>query len=316
MFLFLQRKKSPNVVLGTCIGDALGVPFEGMQPNNKKLLDWNGKDYNYRPATRGYIWYGDYKPGQFSDDGQMTIMVAESLIENKGFDPQNLSERYVDWIYSGRARGFGRTTKAAIDNLHNGVHWSKSGIEGSYGNGTAMRAAPFGIFFADDLDAITEAVKIDSAITHRSVEAEAGALAIALSVALIFKGKWYGIPHEVTKLPDSEVKRKSSMAIAMAFDSTITASAALKSIGTSANVKDTVPAALYCYFKFDNYKDGIVAAIRGGRDADTTAAIVGALFGADSNLGDLPSAWVKKVESSSYLMKLDSKLASNEGLAI
>lgn len=312
MFLFLQRKKNPNVVLGTCIGDALGVPFEGMQPTNKKLLDWNGKDYNYRPATKGYIWYGDYQPGQFSDDGQMTIMVAESLIANKGFDPKDISERYVDWIYSGRARGFGRTTKAAVDNLHNGVHWSKSGIEGSYGNGTAMRAAPFGVFFADDLDAIVDVVKIDSAITHRSVEAEAGALAIALSTALIHKEQWYKIPRVLLeKLPDSTVKIKINAAMAMAFDSKISPTEALRKIGTSANVKDTVPAAIYCYFKFDTFADGVVAAIRGGRDADTTGAIVGALFGADSNLGELPSPWVKKVESYRYLMELDSRLADN-----
>ena len=97
--------------------------------------------------------------------------------------------------------------------------------------------------------------------------------------------------------------------MALAFDSNISAVDALRKIGTSANVKDTVPAALYCYFKFDNFVDGVVAAIRGGRDADTTGAIVGAMFGADSNLGDLPSKWVKNVESYRYLMALDSGLA-------
>ena len=122
-----------NVLLGTAIGDALGVPFETKLVNNPELVAWDGK--TFLGSQHHHL-----EPAQYSDDTQMSIMVAESLIKY-GFNPQDLSERYVNSIVSGRARGYGKTTLLAVHNLMEGKHWSKSGVPGSYGNGTAMRAA-------------------------------------------------------------------------------------------------------------------------------------------------------------------------------
>lgn len=305
MFLFLKRNKVPNVVLGACIGDALGIPFETMKATNKILLEWDCVSYGEGNA------YTKTTPGQYSDDGQMSIMVAESLIENKGFNPDNLAERYVDWIYSGEARGFGGTTKTAVDRLHNGVHWSESGVQGSLGNGTAMRAGPFGIFFANDLDALTKAVKIDSAMTHMSDDAEAGALAIALSTALIYKNEWHCIPRVLNeRLPACDTKTNILKAITMAF-SNMAPAVALRIIGTSGNVRETVPAAIYCYMKFNSYDKSVISAIKAGGDTDTTAAIVGAMTGAETKISDIPGTWIKKLENVDHIMKLDTLLTKH-----
>ena len=150
-----------NVLLGTAVADALGVPFESKLSNYELLLDWDGKSYLGSEHHK-------LLPGQFSDDTQMSLEVAESLIANQGFNPDDLAKRYVDWMVSGRARGWGKTTLLAVQNLMSGKHWSESGVPGSYGNGTAMRAAPFGIYFRDDLKTLIEVCKIDSRITHAS----------------------------------------------------------------------------------------------------------------------------------------------------
>jgi ADP-ribosylglycohydrolase len=165
-----------NVLIGGAIGDALGVPFETYLVNHPELINWDGKTY------LGSKHHG-LKPAQYSDDTQMSIMVAESLLNNDGFNPDDLSQRYINWIEDGIARGYGRTTFLAVQNLKSGKHWSESGIAGSYGNGTAMRAAPFGVYFRNDLKSLVEIIKIDSNITHASEEAEAGAIAIALTTA-------------------------------------------------------------------------------------------------------------------------------------
>ena len=103
--LLTSRNKLPNVLLGTCIGDALGIPFEGMQSNNKELIAWDGKSF------KNGNHYSKTTSGQYSDDGQMSCMVAESLLANKKFNPDDLAKRYIDWIYSGRARGAGRDSR-------------------------------------------------------------------------------------------------------------------------------------------------------------------------------------------------------------
>lgn len=314
-----DANKIPNVLMCTNIGDALGMPFEGLKCDNESLVKWDGKTFlPSRPRPTAY--YGsslNVKAGCYTDDGQMSIMVAESLIENKKFNPKDLSERYVDWIYTNKARGFGRTTKLAIDNLKSGMHWTKSGVEGSFGNGTAMRAAPFGVFYAKkDFSEMYHAVKIDSAITHRSVEAEAGALAVAITTYLVCRKAETEIPAFLAvHLPESVVKTQIFKAYDMAAFmkssqlSNATDAKMLAQLGTGADVRQTVPASLYCFWRFSNYADAVVAAIRAGRDSDTTAAIVGGMFGGKTRLGDIPLNWVRNVENSAYLRELDTKLS-------
>lgn len=300
-----------SVLLGCAIGDALGMPFEMMKPDNPILVNWDGKTYlPSQPRTGGWIG-GELKAGQYTDDTDMQIMVAESLIENKGFNPKDMSERYVDWIVSGKARGYGKTTALAVKRLQDGAHWSESGVEGSYGNGTAMRAAPFGVYFRDDMKTLIEVVKIDSAITHKSADAEAGALAIAL---VAYYAANASTPNDlapffkiVEYLPQCEVESSLRSLLALAA-SDVEPKLALWTLGTGADVKQTVPAALYCYLKFSSYEEAVVAAIRAGGDTDTTAAIVGSLFGAEKGSDNIPKNWVEGIEDRSRLMILDSQL--------
>jgi ADP-ribosylglycohydrolase len=295
-----------SVLLGTAVGDALGVPFETKLPNYELLVQWDGKTFLGSD-------HHNLKPGQYSDDTQMSLMVAESLVENHGFNPDDLARRYVEWITSGRARGYGKTTLMAVQNLISGKRWSESGIAGSWGNGTAMRAAPFGVYFRDDLHSLVNIVKIDSAITHASEEAEAGAIAIAMTAALAVQGDTEGLLDRLWEiLPDSKLK-----SIVFSLDSLVNSpfiqpSQALRVIGTKSNVKETVPAALYCFLKFDNYHEAIEAAIRAGGDTDTTAAIVGALFGAKLGFKAIDSAF-HSVEDFDKLIMLDSKLYNRSG---
>jgi len=80
-----DANKIPNVLICTCISDALGMPFEGLKSDNESLVRWDGKSFlPSRPRPPAY--YGSslsVKPGCYTDDGQMSIMVAESLIKNK-----------------------------------------------------------------------------------------------------------------------------------------------------------------------------------------------------------------------------------------
>jgi len=291
-----------NVLLGTAVGDALGVPFETKLANYEPLVAWDGKTFLGSEHHK-------LQPGQYSDDTQMSLMVAESLISNHGFNPDDLAERYVDWMVSKRARGYGKTTLLAIQNLLNGKHWSESGVPGSYGNGTAMRAAPFGVYFRNDLQSLIAIAKMDSSITHASEEAEAGAIAIAMASAYAVNGETEGLLDELWQvLPDSKVKSTVYSLDSLIDSPYITPEQALRVIGTKGDVRQTVPAALYCFLKFDNYHEAVEASIRAGGDTDTTAAIVGALFGAKLEVQGINADLVKAVEESDRLIELDSQL--------
>ena len=294
-----------NLLLGAAIGDALGLPFEGSLSNNKELIDWDSNSY------LGSI-YHQLTPGQYSDDTIMQICVAESLIENSGFNPDLLSKKYVDVILSNPNRGYGGTTKLAIANLASNKHWSESGVNGSIGNGAAMRAAPFGVYFKNDLKALIAAVKIDSAITHVSDDAEAGALIIAIATYYAVNNDTSNLIHKISEfLPDcktkSNIKKLNKINI-----KTSSPTLMFKALGTSANVSESVPATLYAFLKFDNYMDGVIAIIRAGRDTDSNACMLGSIFAARDGCSSIPVHLINDVEDRDRLIKLDSLLYRNQ----
>lgn len=290
-----------NTLLGGAIGDALGMPFETCLVNNEALVSWDGK--TFLPSK-----HHNLKAGQFTDDSQMQQMVAESLIANKGFNPDDLAEKYTNWMVSGSARGYGKTTLMAVQNLVSGKHWSESGIVGSYGNGTAMRAAPFGVYFRDNIKELVRIVKIDSAITHASEEAEAGALTIALTAAYAVNQDTSNLLERVCEfLPDSKLKNTIYSLDSLISADHISPAQALSVLGTKANVKETVPAVMYCFLKFDNYHDAVIAAIKAGGDTDTTAAIVGGLIGAKLGMKAIDDSFYS-IEDFHKLIVLDSQL--------
>lgn len=294
-----------NTLLGGAIGDALGVFAEGKPANNPLLLSWDQKSFLGSE-------HHNLKPGQFSDDSQFSQTIAQSLIDNNGFNPDDLSKRYVELFTSKTIRGYGHTTLMAVSSLIEGKHWSESGVAGSFGNGTAMRAAPFGIYFRDDLKSLIDVATIDAQITHASDEAIAGSIAIGIAAALASKQNTNNLLTDnfidaiTTRLPDSKVKQKIFSLLALT-SSDISPTQVLGFLGTKADVRETVPASLYLFMKFDNYQQAVLAAINAGGDTDTTAAIVGSLFGA-RGMKDIPQDWIDKVEDKDKLIILDSQL--------
>lgn len=289
-----------NVLLGAAIGDALGVPFETKLSNDPLLLSWDQKTF------LGSEHHG-LKPGQYSDDTQFSLAIAQSLIDNNGFNPDDLSQRYVELFSSKTIRGYGKTTLMAIQALQSGKHWSASGVPGSYGNGTAMRAAPLGVYFRNDLKSLVAICKIDSAITHASEEAEAGSIAIAVAAYYAVNQDMDNLLDKIVEhLPNSKVK-SSIFSLSSILNAPIAPQQVLQILGTKADVRETVPSALYCFLKFNNYYDAVLTAIKAGKDTDTTGAIVGALFGAKLGMKAIDRSFYS-VEDFDRLVQLDSQL--------
>lgn len=291
-----------NVILGGAIADSLGMPFESKPADNFLLLSWDGKSYLGSESHK-------LNPGQWTDDTQFSCQLAKSLIENDGFNPDDLAKRYVELFTSKTIRGYGLTTKAAIDNLISGVHWSNSGVFGSYGNGTAMRVSPIGIYFRNDLTQLIEAATIDAKITHNSDEAVAGSIAIAMTAALACNNDTDNLLERLCEIiPDSKVKVVIHSLSAIINSPHINAAQALKIIGTRADVRETVPAALFCFLKFNNYHEAVECIIRAGFDTDTGGSITAALISAKYGIKCIPKYMVETIEDSEKLIILDSQL--------
>jgi ADP-ribosyl-[dinitrogen reductase] hydrolase len=106
----VKSQHAIGALVGSAVGDALGAPFEFEQPGLYRktypvpVLTGNGE-------IRGGGGFG-WKPAEFTDDTQMALALAESLIARNGFDPDDLWQRWRIWAQS--AKDVGVQTRMAL----------------------------------------------------------------------------------------------------------------------------------------------------------------------------------------------------------
>lgn len=142
----LTRDKVRGMLLGTAIGDALGMPVETFDPEKilEKYPDQQGRITQYLEPT-GHKWFDGHAAGTWTDDTQLTLAVARGIIDAKGIlDIDAHAKRHIEAL-DDTTDGWGATTRDAVRNLKEGSSPFESGIYGEWkgcGNGVAMKIAP------------------------------------------------------------------------------------------------------------------------------------------------------------------------------
>jgi ADP-ribosylglycohydrolase len=295
-----EEDRFAGCLVGLAIGDALGMPFEGMHA--QAILDERSQVTEFLPGH-------GLASGQYTDDTKMMLCLAESMVENGRVNPDDIARRFVAWFESGDLRGIGNTCLEAILNLKSGLPWEESGHRGEWaaGNGTAMRIAPVGLLDWQDIERLREDCWSTSIITHHNPEAVAGATAVAYVIAHLVTGDL----NETRLLADaaefvgaSEMARNLLQAQRLLSCNTST-DVALETLGTGGYVVETVAGALYCFLRSpSDFLSSVSSAVLGGGDTDTTAAVAGAISGAYNGLRRLPAQLVAQVEDSKRLQDL------------
>ncbi len=313
------KDKFCGCLLGLAIGDALGMPFEGWSSASIKR-QWKevGTTSGPRHSTSTFkpflpSPFRELGPGQYTDDTLMALCHVRSLIEKRGVEPEDISKEFIEWYDSGNLRGIGATTAYAIKRLKRGYKWQESGATGEYaaGNGGAMRIAPVGLFYHDDLTALKEAVRKAVVITHNNSEAVAGALAVAYLVAKAVRNEMHpdtAIQDTINFIGPCKVSEKLQRAGKL-LNSDATPEKATETLGTSGYVVETVASAVFCFlYSPEDFYTTIVNAVEGGKDSDTTAAVAGAISGSYNGIKGIPEDWLENVENSNGLQDLANKL--------
>lgn len=294
-------EKFEGCLIGLAVGDALGMPVEGL--SSELILKRYGKVEDFLPAPHRRL-----SPGQFTDDTQMMIIHAESIVEKGRVDPEDLAVRFIRWLREGSPRGIGLTTLSAIKRLMQGVSWEESGEGGEHaaGNGVAMRIAPVGLLNAWTPERLREDVEKAGIITHRNPEALKGGLAVAYAVAKLASGtNLDGLLEDVCEFVGACRVTENIQKAGKLLREKVEPEQALKILGTSGYVVETVASAFYCFLRTpEDFKASVITAVMGGNDADTTAAITGALSGAFNGFSAIPERWVERLEQSHYIKSL------------
>lgn len=287
----MNKKHIAGCILGTAVGDAMGLPYEGMSPGRASRLLGRADRYRFL-----------FGRGMVSDDTEHTCMVTRALIDADGdisSFARSLAWQFRFWLLFMPA-GVGFATLRAIFKLWLGFSPENSGVF-SAGNGPAMRAAILGACFSD-YDQLKAHVKASTRITHTDPKAEYGALAVALAALMAqqhqtvtpeqYLGELQtvlaGQGDELLKLVASAAASAGKGVTARQFADSITSGK-----GVSGYVYHTVPVAIHVWLRNQrDFRAAISEMVECGGDADTTAAIVGGIVGCGCGREGIPAEWL------------------------
>lgn len=295
-----RQRATTGCILGTAVGDAMGLACEGLSRRRQSRLFPRLDGYRLLPFGKGMC----------SDDTEHTCMLAQSLIATAGSrSADEMQQRFASdfawrlrfWVL-GMPAGIGLATLRAVFKLWIGFPPRYSGVY-SAGNGPAMRIAPIGVCYGADPALMRALVRAATRITHTDPKAEHGALAVALAAHLSATGADIdpadyarrlrallgSEPGEllplVDKVADSVARRESTADFAAGSGC---------AQGVSGYILHTVPAALHAWLSHQgDYRESVMTIIRLGGDTDTAAAIVGALAGARAGKEGIPGEWLR-----------------------
>ena len=227
-------------IIGTICGDIIGSTYESKMKWTK-----NPKITVFRAGSLP------------TDDTTMTLAIAHWLCGDR--TPQRLEECMVDFGPMCTIFRYG----------HKFRDWLKADVRAPYGatsNGSAMRVAAVG-WVANSLDECLELAKQTADITHNSEGGERGAMSVAAAVYLARTGK---SKDEIKQFIEERFGYNLSRSIEEIRETYAFTSMA----------DESVPEAIVCWLQSDTYMDAISNAIALGGDADTQAAIAGAISAA------------------------------------
>lgn len=297
------KSKFLGSLIGTGVGDVVGAGFEGRRMVEPRTIE--------TVADRQEVL-------TYTDDTHMMIGMAEALVENEGFDGEHMAHTFMENYECEPWRGYGPGPPRIFRLVRAGEAWDKAAERlypgGSYGNGSAMRIAPVGVLYHDDLAELREVAYRSSQITHSHELGKEGAALQACAVALAVNLEPSGVfdPKEfLARLGEfihHEVYKQKLARVGMLLNETDRAKVVAE-LGNGIEAFNSVPTAIYSFLSHPrSFREAILFAVSLGGDTDTIGAMTGAISGAYLGVGSIPNRWRVKLENRLHIEELASKL--------
>ncbi|MEV8094490.1 ADP-ribosylglycohydrolase family protein [Kitasatospora sp. NPDC085879] len=279
-----RSARAAGAVAGSAVGDALGAPFE-FGPAGAFSARFPA------PGAGGEMCGGGgWEPGEATDDTQMAVLVAESLVEQGTLDLPDMFDRFRHWAASG-PKDIGIQTE---DVLTGGLPWDlaaaihfQTNLRAA-GNGSLMRAATSAVRFARaGRQATMDAARRIAALTHGDRAAWEGTAVLHDLVRTALDGD-----DPLVALPDTlaavDPEHRERYATVLAPDWH-------PSLATEFNgaVWPCLGSAVWALRTTSDFEAALRAAVDLGGDTDTVAAVTGALAGAVYGLAAVPDRWTE-----------------------
>lgn len=244
-----------------------------------------------------------------TDDTMMALSIVRCLKRHGLIDQDVLASAFAEEYACNPNRGYGGMAQQILAAISEGYSWKEASRQafkgqGSCGNGGAMRSAPVGAYFADDLDRVVYEAKCSAEVTHAHPDGKTGAVAVALAAAWMAQpgqtpsdGSYEMIDFVSQHIPRTETYHELLKAFDVPFDTEPNAAARILGNDSRVISSDTVPFCLWCAARHpNNYAEALWATVSGLGDRDTTCAIVGGIVALSAGRESIPITWLEARE--------------------
>lgn len=292
-----QENHAYGTLLGQCIGDSLGaqVEFSSAESIRSRFPD------GVREMTGG----GPHRilPGQVTDDSELALALARSIVKEGQFDVEAVARAYAAWKDSGPfdcgmtcGGAFGGWPRNSDEPIALRMLHRASKRTSSEANGSLMRISPLAIYgWRAQSDELSRMAQIDSALSHASEMCRQCCDVFTFAIALAIREPIRG--REVVKESLGYAYSKGYTRVYdLLLDSAVSQSSnAGVDGGTQGWVVHGFQAAFHHLVSNSSFEEAIVETINMGGDTDSNSAIVGALVGSVCGASGIPERWKKTV---------------------
>lgn len=264
-----KQNRCRGALVGFLVAESLGSTTEFMAQQEVK------EQYGvHQEITGGGLF--DWPKGSITDDGDMTLCVARSLVACGGYNLQDIASRFVDW-YNSDPVDMGSTVRAGINRYIRTKELQRPYAEDQAGNGGFMRELPLILYFAERRDAMLQAVVEQARLTHNHPESDSGCRCYADLVAAALQGADNSALWQLAKqyplFPPEMYNNKAG-----------------------GYIVETMRTVLHWFFSTISFEDAVIGTVNMGQDADTCGAIVGGLAGAYYGYEEIPQRWIEALD--------------------
>ncbi|MBA3709408.1 MAG: ADP-ribosylglycohydrolase family protein [Planctomycetes bacterium] len=277
--------RAHHALVGLSVGDAFGECF-------------------FRPSAAEWAQEGRTPPPpwRYTDDTEMALAGFDVLDRHQTIDQDALALAFARRYAADPERGYGGTAHSILRAIGSGIPWQQASRAcfdgaGSMGNGAAMRVAPIGAYFADDLALVCEQARRSAEVTHAHPDGQAGAIAVAVAAAYGARApftaadEFFTAVLDLTPVGDTRSGIERARSLALSYD----VRTAVSALGNGSHVvsSDTIPLCMWIVARHPtDYFSALWTAVAAGGDRDTTSAIIGGILASWHGERTVPDWWL------------------------
>jgi len=272
--------RSRALFLGVAVGDALGAPVEFMTSGEIAAK------YGRLTEMVGGGWLR-LKPGQVTDDTEMTLCLARGIAAAGGWDLRTIAGEFAGWLKS-RPVDVGDTCRRGIRNFMLKGDLETPPNQWDAGNGALMRMTPLALYTLGNSELLQKCSIEHGHLTHNHPLSDAACITYGRMIHLALLGTEKSrLRREADKLVEEYPTFRFDPYPGLA----------------SGYVVDTLQTVFHFFFRSRSFEECLTFIVNQGGDADTTGAIAGGLAGAYYGMGEIPRRWLKKLDTR-YVVEL------------